>query len=154
MLLIGTAPFSMLYLNLIINVVRCVFFIKMQIVAKLQVRDIYGNHDDVIKWKDQSSALLALCVGNLPVTGEVPARKTVTLSFGISFDLRPNKRWRKQLWGWWFETQSQSSWRHRNDVGEWCRLDIPCFVTTLMRCVKRAYSPYWCTRLVIFYTAK
>ena len=32
-------------------------------------------HDDVIKWKHQSSALLALCAGNSPVTGEFPAQR-------------------------------------------------------------------------------
>ena len=30
------------------------------------------------------------------------------------FDLRLNKRLSKQLWGWWFETQSRSLWRHCN----------------------------------------
>ena len=26
--------------------------------------------------------------------------------------MRPNKRFRKQSWGWWFETPSRSFWRH------------------------------------------
>ena len=34
------------------------------------------------------SALLAFCVGNSPVTGEVPAQGPVTRSFGVFFDLR------------------------------------------------------------------
>ena len=34
------------------------------------------------------SALLALCAGNSPATGEFPARKRVTRSFDIFFDLR------------------------------------------------------------------
>ena len=38
------------------------------------------------------SALLAICVGNLPVTGEFPAQRLVTQSFGVFFDLRLNKR--------------------------------------------------------------
>ena len=38
------------------------------------------------------SALLALCVGNSPATGEFPAQRPVTRSFGVLFDLHPNKR--------------------------------------------------------------
>ena len=38
------------------------------------------------------SALLALCVGNLPVTGEFPSQRPVTWSFDVFFDLRRNKR--------------------------------------------------------------
>ena len=36
------------------------------------------------------SALLALCAGNSPVTGEFPAQRPVTRSFDIFFDLRLN----------------------------------------------------------------
>ena len=38
------------------------------------------------------SALLSLCAGNSPVTGEFPTLRPVTRSFGVSFDLHPNKR--------------------------------------------------------------
>ena len=38
------------------------------------------------------SALLTLCVGNSPVTGEIPAQKPVMLSFDVFFDLRLNER--------------------------------------------------------------
>ena len=62
------------------------------------------------------SALLALCAGNSPVTGEFPTQRPVTRSFGVFFDLHLNKRLSKQWWGWWFETPSHSLWRHRNDV--------------------------------------
>ena len=34
------------------------------------------------------SALLAICAGNLPVTGEFPAQRPVTWSFDGFFDLR------------------------------------------------------------------
>ena len=34
--------------------------------------------------------------------------------FDIFFDLRLNKRLRKQSWGWWFETLSHPLWRHCN----------------------------------------
>ena len=37
------------------------------------------------------SALLALCVGNSPVTGEFPTQRSVTRSFHFFFDLRLNK---------------------------------------------------------------
>ena len=53
-------------------------------------------------WRHQMetfSALLAICVGNSPVTGEFPAQRPVTRSFDAFFDLRLNKRLSKQLWG-------------------------------------------------------
>ena len=37
------------------------------------------------------SALLALCVGNSPVTGEFFSQRPVTQNFDVFFDLRPNK---------------------------------------------------------------
>ena len=37
------------------------------------------------------STLLALCVGNSPVTGEFPAQRPVMVSFDIFFDLHLNK---------------------------------------------------------------
>ena len=46
------------------------------------------------------STLLAICVGNSPVTGEVPAQRPVTRSFDVFFDLRLNKQLSKQWWGW------------------------------------------------------
>ena len=63
------------------------------------------------------SALLAICAGNPPVSGEFPAQRPVTRSFYVFFDLRPNKRLSKQLWGWWFETHSPPLWRHSNENG-------------------------------------
>ena len=62
------------------------------------------------------SALLALCAGNSPVTGEFPAQRLVTRSFDGFFDLRLNKRLSKQWWRWWFETPSRPLWRHCNDM--------------------------------------
>ena len=47
-------------------------------------------------WRHQMetfSALLALCVGNSPVTGEFLSQMPVTRSFDVSFDLRLNKGW-------------------------------------------------------------
>ena len=60
------------------------------------------------------SSLLAICAGNSPVPSEFPAQRSVTQSFDVFFDLRPNKQLSKQLWGWWFETPSRRLWRHRN----------------------------------------
>ena len=49
------------------------------------------------------SALLAICVGNSPVTGEFLAQRPVTRSFDVFFDLCLNKPLSKQWWGWWFD---------------------------------------------------
>ena len=68
-------------------------------------------------WRHQMktfSALLALCAGNSPATGEFPSQRPVTRSFDVFFDLRLNKRLSKQSWGWWFETPSRLLWRHCN----------------------------------------
>ena len=68
-------------------------------------------------WRHQMetfSALLALCAGNSPVPGELPAQRPVTRRFDVLFDLRLNKRLSKQSWGWWFETPSGPLWRHCN----------------------------------------
>ena len=60
------------------------------------------------------SALLALCAGNSPLTGEFPAQRPVTRSFDVFFDLHLNKHLSKQSRGWWFEMSSCWLWRHRN----------------------------------------
>ena len=67
-----------------------------------------------LKQMETFSTLLAICAGNSPIPGEFPTQRPVTRSFDVYFDLRPNKRLSKQLWGWWFETQSRQLWRHRN----------------------------------------
>ena len=56
------------------------------------------------------SALLAICAGKSPVTGEFPAQRPVTWSFDVFFDLCQNKHLSKQWRGWWFETPSSPSW--------------------------------------------
>ena len=38
------------------------------------------------------SALLAICAGNSPVTGDFPAQRPVTRSFDVFVDLHLNKR--------------------------------------------------------------
>ena len=41
---------------------------------------------------ESCSALLALCVGNSPVTDEFPSQRLVMQSFDVFFDLHPNKQ--------------------------------------------------------------
>ena len=41
---------------------------------------------------ETSSALLEICAGNSPVTGEFPALRSVMRSFDVFFDRRLNKR--------------------------------------------------------------
>ena len=43
------------------------------------------------------SALLALCEGNSPATGDFVTQKPVTRSFDVFFDLRPSKRLSKTI---------------------------------------------------------
>ena len=60
------------------------------------------------------SALLALCEGNSPFTGEFPSQRPVTRSFDVLFDLHLNKWLSKQSTRWWFETPSRQLWRYCN----------------------------------------
>ena len=62
------------------------------------------------------SALLALCAGNSPVTGEFPSQRPVTRSIGVFSDLRLNKRLSKQSGHRWSETPSCSLWHHSNII--------------------------------------
>ena len=62
------------------------------------------------------SALLTLCSGNSPVTGEFPAQRPVTQSFDIFFDLRLNEQLSKQSLGWWSETPPSWLWRQYSDM--------------------------------------
>ena len=41
---------------------------------------------------------MAICAGNSPVPGEIPAQRPVARSFDVFFDLRLNKRLRKNRW--------------------------------------------------------
>ena len=65
------------------------------------------------------SALLAICAGNSPVTGEFPTQRPVTRGSDVFFDLLLNERLSKQSWGWWFETPWRSLWRHCNAMSWW-----------------------------------
>ena len=79
------------------------------------VRSFFIWHDDVIKWKHFPRYWpFVREIHRSPVPGKFPAQRPVTQSFDVFFDLRLNKRLRKQSWGWWFETLSRPLWRHCN----------------------------------------
>ena len=79
----------------------------------------HWTQQEVITWwrhqMETFSALLALCAGNSPVSGEFPAQRPVTRSFDVYFDLHLIKLLSKHSRGWWFETLSCPLWRHRNE---------------------------------------
>ena len=102
------------------------------------------------------SALLSLCAGNPPVTGDFLAQRPMTRSFDIFFDLRLNKRLTKQTWGGWFEMSTHPLWRHCNARGRkyyggdwWCYngawLYVACWPihthSTLVRFVDKYVRP-------------
>ena len=77
------------------------------------------QHVKVSWWRHQMetfSALLAICAGNSPVTGEFPAQRPTTRNFHVFVDLRLNKLFSKQSWSRWFETPSHPLWRHCNVI--------------------------------------
>ena len=86
------------------------------------------HHDDVIKWN--IFALLALCVGNSPVTGEFPSQRPVTRSFDVFFDLCLNQQMSK-LYG-----DAGDLRRHRAhyDVTVMWSIHPHCMNTALIQC--------------------
>ena len=60
------------------------------------------------------SALLTICAGNSPVSGELPAQRPVTRTFDVFFGLRLDERLSKHSWGWWLEMPSRPLWRQNN----------------------------------------
>ena len=93
--------------------------------ARLQFIQCISNGDtavfqyalDCSWWHHQMetfSALLAICAGNSPVSGEFPAQRPVTRSFDVFFDLCLSKRLIKDSWGWRFEMPLHSLWCHCN----------------------------------------
>ena len=102
---------------------NCSRYHSIQNVWKLHIWK-YGHisQGPMTWWRHQMktfSALLTICVGNSPVSGEFPAQRPVTRSFKVLFDLRLNKRLSKQSWGWWFETLPCPLWRHCNELITW-----------------------------------
>ena len=60
----------------------------------------------------------------------------MTRSFHVFFDLSLNKRLRKQLWGWWFETPPCPFWRHCNVYPDTHKLAVvPLWYSTLPKWV-------------------
>ena len=68
----------------------------------------------ITSWNGNIFALLAICEGNSPVSGEAPSQRPVTRSFHVFFDLHLNRRLSKQWWVCCFETPSRPLWRHFN----------------------------------------
>ena len=75
------------------------------------------------RWHHQMepfSTLLAICVGNSPVTGEghyfFPVQRPMMRSFDVFFDLSLNNQLNKQSGGWWFEMPSCPLWCHCNVI--------------------------------------
>ena len=75
-----------------------VWFFGLEYFACLSFLSIIESYDMEISWwrhqMETFSALLAICAGNSPVTGQMP----VTWSFGAFFDLLLNKRLSKKWW--------------------------------------------------------
>ena len=69
-------------------------------------------------------ALLDICAGNspvsgdfpAPVSGDVPAQRPVTRSFDVFFDLHMNERFSKHSGGWLPETPSRPLWSQSNEI--------------------------------------
>ena len=108
--------------RILVVVVMVVFYQFVTYLSRiLIVSSAYNDYsitfDDRSWWRHQIktfSALLAICTGNSPVPGELPAQRPVTRSFHVFFDLRLNNPLSKHSWGWWFETLSRPLWRHCN----------------------------------------
>ena len=72
----------------------------------------WKSHDDVMKWKHFPRYWpFVRGIHRSPVNS---LQRPVTRSFDVFIDLRLNKRWSKQSWGWPFETPLRPLWRHCN----------------------------------------
>ena len=114
--------------------------------SSLRVREVGKQFPwkSVVSWwrhqMETFSALLAICAGNSPATGEFPAQRPVTRSFDVFCDLCLNKRLRKQSWDWWFETLSRPLWRHCDD--RYCSWLFVLPLHGLTSICKNYYSSY------------
>ena len=84
-----------------------------------------------------------VCAGISLVPSEFPAQRPVTRSFNVFFDLRQNKRVRKQSWGWWFERPPSPLWRHCNDVRRHLQSSCPTLFQVLKRAIWSSTSHQW-----------
>ena len=91
------------------------------------------------------SALLALCAGNSPVTGEFPSQRPVMNNFNVFFHLCLNKRLSKKSWGWWLETPSRPLWcrcnANKNDKGTRYHMASPGH--NELTHIQLAFQPTW-----------
>ena len=124
-------------------IVQQLFYVNNKETIKLLVLH-EGDRSPATWWRHQIetfSALLAICAGNSPVTGEFPAQRPVMRSFDAFFDPRLIKRLSKQWWGWWFETPSfpyygvitgsqNMSWMEKENHNEYirCQLSRICLI--------------------------
>ena len=95
-------------------------------------------------WRHQVetfSALLALCTGNSPVTGEFPAQRPVMRSFDVFFDLRLNTQLSKQPRSWGFDTPTRLLWHHCNAT----------FLFLSNDWQPRFRYGYWCLSPILYY---
>ena len=108
-----------------------------------------SKHDDVIKWKHSSNGNICRVTGHLcgELTGHrwIPLQRPVTRSFDVIFDLRLNKRFSLQSWGWWFEALPRPIWRQCNvkmmEMG-WCNKK-PTNNKTNRNVIKHEYFNVW-----------
>ena len=107
------------------------------------------------------SALLALCAGNSPVTGEFLSQRPVTRSVAVFFDLYLNKRLTKQSWCQWFEAPSCPLLRHCNEnisegaahfIDGHCKFDAIYLLTNAVKwCISIQNVAYvWSSLFTIF----
>ena len=96
---------------------------KFQLIYKLSV--LPTPSDQFLKQIDQTLFNFVWIINHIESLSRWPLnpshrwipgqfQRPVTRSFDAFFDLRMNKRLSKQSLGWWFETTSQSLWRHCN----------------------------------------
>ena len=99
-------------------------------------------------WRHQMetfAALLAICAGNSPVSGEFPAQRPVTRSFDVFFDLRLKGRLSKHSWGWWLETPSWPLWRQSNVLEKLCNAFSHIFIIF----IPDIYHSFYITKVIM-----
>ena len=98
---------------------------RRQAIDRTNVDLVYRRFIFSTKWwryqMETFSELLAICVGNSPITGKFPSQRPVTQSFDVFIDLHLNKRLCKPSRRRLFETPSRSLWHHCNE----CSQSIP-----------------------------
>ena len=100
------------------------------------------------------SALLAICAGNSPVTGEFPSQMPMTRSFDV-FWSAPEQRLSKQSRRRWFETPLRSLWRYCNVVA-WSTStpDVKRLAMSILprsfRCEKLNHAKYTVFEVALF----